>query len=209
MKITKYKLILLLILTLPILFLTACDDADLDLIGLVIEAWAEENGLYKDGKFSPYPMAQKAAEDTIGEITNKEPFIQLDGLDVIRDIEKADELAEQAWKEKEKEKLIKAINLRPKDWRLREQEAAFSLSQESIGKGISLNDSDSIILNQVRAGGDCVNLRTQQLEFRESLFEEHMSSDEDRQSDMQYVQSEAQEELQLIYATKQTPFCDQ
>ena len=212
MKTTKHKLILFLILTLPILFLTSClelSDADWELVEVAFESWAEENGLLENDQWQPDGVVTKAVENTIGDLTNKEENVQFDGLTVIRDIEKADELAEQAWKEKEKEKLIEAINTRPKDWRLREQEAAFSLSQDSIGKGIGLTDSDLIILKQVNAGADCVNLRTQQLEYRESLFEKHMSSDEDKQFEMQFIQSEAQEELQGIYSTGQTSFCDQ
>jgi hypothetical protein len=209
MKTNKQQFILILILSLPILFLSACEGADLDLLEIAFEAWAEENNLYENGEYKPANMAKVAVDDLIGDITNSEENVQFDGIAVVRDIEKADELAEQAWKDKEKEKLVEAINTRPEDWRFREQMAAFSLSQDDIGQGVGVNESDSIIRKRVREGGDCVNLRTQQLEYRESLFEEHMSSDDQKQFEMQYIQSDAQEELQGIYATGNTPFCDQ
>ena len=44
MKITK-KILLVLILLLPVLLLTSCEDADWDLLEIAFESWAEENGL--------------------------------------------------------------------------------------------------------------------------------------------------------------------
>ncbi|NQS92577.1 MAG: hypothetical protein HQ574_09225 [Chloroflexi bacterium] len=215
MKITKYKLILLLILTLPILFLTACDDADLDLIGLVIEAWAEENGLYKDGKFSPYPMAQKAAEDTIGGITNKEPFIQLDGLDVIRDIETADKLASEALVDFDTSKISSAVSIRPLDWRLHEQEGAVWLAnQNSAAAESAYAQSDELLQESLLNGGNCLALRRSQLQTRLGTLWEAVKTYESqsgkKQGDARHLRDMHKfvgEELSDINTHNESDFC--
>ena len=75
MKTTKHKLILFLILTLPVLFLSAClelSDADWELVEIAFESWAEENGLLENDQWQPDGVVVKAVENTVGNMTNKE-----------------------------------------------------------------------------------------------------------------------------------------
>ncbi len=211
MKNTKHKLLLLLIIAISILFLTSCEDLsddDWELVEIAFESWAEENGLLENDQWQPDGVVIKAVEDTVKGITNSEKDVQLDGLDVIRDIEKADDLAEMAWLTNDGDKMKEAVNMRPDDWRLHEQDDAFTLDRDNISEGYS-NESDSIIREQVKRGADCVNLRIKQLEYRASLLEPLRNQNSETHMEMQKIQLQAQEELQGIYATGQTPFCDE
>ena len=96
MKKNPNKLLLVLILTLPTFILSGCEDTDWDLLEIAFEAWAEDKGLYENGKWKPEGVVKNAVNETIADITNQEESVQLDGLNVIRDIEKADKLADQA-----------------------------------------------------------------------------------------------------------------
>ena len=99
MKTTKHKIILLLILTLPILFLTSCyelSDADWELVEIAFESWAEENGLLENDQWQPDAVIVKAVEDKVAEITNEDTAVQLDAVNAVRDMEKATQLADEA-----------------------------------------------------------------------------------------------------------------
>ena len=194
MKTTKHKLILFLILTLPILFLTSClelSDADWELLEVAFESWAEENGLLENDQWKPDSVVEKAIENTVGNMTNKEPFIQLGALDdVIRDIDRADELASEAMMQDDLQKMQTAIELRPKDWRLREQNSVLwesvwasnpeeddeSFHAEYPGVENGTFEADDIILEQIKQSGDCVKHRRQQLEYREILLSDALNN---------------------------------
>ncbi|MGB2963972.1 MAG: hypothetical protein WBB69_08300, partial [Anaerolineales bacterium] len=89
MKTNRKKLIYVLIVILPLLFLSACEDTDTELLENALEAWAKKNDLYVNGEWKPEGVVLKAAQDTIGNITNSNEKVQFDALDVMRDIEKA------------------------------------------------------------------------------------------------------------------------
>jgi len=161
------KLLLILMICLPALFLSGCWDVDEEILEIFIESWAEHNGLYKDGKYSPVPMVQKVAEDTIRDFTNDEPFIQLDGLDVIRDIEKADQLADEAMVNLDTAKMSSAVSIRPHDWTLQEKDAAVWLAHGNAAAAqAAFSRSDDILLESVANGRDCIQLRQHQLKVR-------------------------------------------
>lgn len=161
------KLILILMICLPALFLSGCWDVDEEILEIVVESWAEHNGLIKDGKISPIPIVQKVAEDTIRDFTNDEPFIQLDGLDVIRDIEKADQLADEAMVNLDTAKMSSAVSIRPHDWTLQEKDAAVWLAHGNAAAAqTAFSRSDDILLESVAKGEDCIQLRQHQLKVR-------------------------------------------
>ena len=175
MKTTTHKLLLLLIIALPILFLTSCEDLsddDWELVETAFESWAEENDLLDNGEWKPKGVVTKVVEDTIGDFTNKEENVQFDGLGVIRDIEKADELSSEAFEQNDLQKMKTAIDLRPEDWRLREQNSVlwasvwsynrdddktFLAEHPAVDNGVV--EADDFIREQVKQGGDCVELR--------------------------------------------------
>ncbi len=208
---TLKKITLLIIFLLPVLFLTSCEDADWDLLEIAFESWAEENNLYEDGEWQPDGIITKAVEDTIKDITNNQTKVQIDGLDVIRDIEKADEIASDAMLSMDTVEMAKAIELRPYDWTLREQHAMAWAMQPNPPEEPFL-DSDNLIRKQMYSeGGDCVKLRTQQLEYREILLSDTINEcAKGIQCDNSYLASElesVQEQLFYIYDGLPIAFC--
>lgn len=218
MKTTKHKLILFLILTLSILFLTACSelsDADWELLEVALESWAEENGLLENDQWQPDGVVIKVVEKTIADFNNEKIYVELDGLDVVRDIEKADQLASEAMDKNDQEKMQAAIELRPKDWRLQEQNAVLWSTSANSRPDI-VNDSyvhsTDLIEEQIERGGDCVTLIKQQLEYREQLLSDQIiiCSNTLDCDDTQLVRKliYTQDKLFNLYESGTTPYCD-
>ncbi|MCJ7716718.1 MAG: hypothetical protein MUO54_09380 [Anaerolineales bacterium] len=213
-KITR-NLLLILIMLIPVFFLSGCENVDWDLLEIFVQAWAEEEGLYKDGKYSPYPMAQKVAEDTIGDITNKKPFIELDGLDVIRDIEKADQLADEAMLDLDTAKMSSAVSLRPHDWILQEKDAAVWLAHGNAAAAqTAFAQSDDLFLESLTNGEDCVRLREQQLKKRrDTLFDVSGTCQKDPNctdsefTDLWTEYTNTSRMLSEIFISKKSDFC--
>ena len=90
------------------LLLTACSDAEWELIEEFFVVWAEENGLFVDDKLQIDKAATTLIKNEINKVLQPEENIQLDGLDVIKDIEKADELSNQAMEDFDPEKMQSA-----------------------------------------------------------------------------------------------------
>lgn len=213
MNTTIRKIVLFLILTLPILFLSACEDADMDLLEIAFEAWAEENNLYSNGTYKPENAIKIAVKDTIGDITNAEENIQFDGIGVVRDIERADELASEALTQNDLRKMRTAVGLRPNDWHLQEQNAVlWSVNSQGSYANDAFVDSNKLLKEQIQQGGNCVALRRQQLEYRENLLSDNIlkcsqlsACDE---GVLVHQLEYAQEELFRIYETGATQFCE-
>jgi hypothetical protein len=171
MKTIIQRLKMLLIITIPVFFLSSCEDADLDLLEMVFEAWAEENGLYENGEYKPQNVVEKAVDDYLGQFTNSETSTQFDAIAVVRDIEEADKIANEAMAAMDKDKLEEAIKIRPNDWRLREQMGVLKTSETRVGISTQqFEESNDLIEELVEQGADCVSLQKQQYEYRESLL---------------------------------------
>lgn len=213
MKHPKRSFLLIISALLPILFLSACTESDWYLAELAFESWARGNGLYENGKYKPEGVVVKAVEDTLGEITNREENVQLDGLEVIRDIQKAEDLAHAAFVHKDTDEMQEAVKMRPEDWRLQEQNAALWLyNSNSSAANTAQTTADDLLQNSIR-GGNCVALRKQQLEYRERSIQKSLSECLTKEDCANAALDEAlfntQEELQGIYATGHAAFCDQ
>jgi len=215
MNTTTKKLILVLILVFPVLLLTSCiGEVNWSFVELAVRSWASENNLVENGTWKPAGVVQKVAEDQIAEITNQDRAVQLTGLDVIRDIEKANNLAWHARDTNNPDVMQEAIDKRPGDWRLQEQNAALWLqNSNSAAANNALTESDGMLQNSMR-GENCVALRMQQLEYRENTIQSSLSlcttpiNDYCTKTELDEALFNTQEELLLIYATKQTPFCE-
>jgi len=170
MKTTKHKLILFLILTLPVLFLTSClelSDADWELLEVAFESWAEENGLLENDEWQPDGVVVKAVEDKVAEITNQNAAVQLDARNTVRDMEKANQLANEAMLDLDTAKMSSAISLRPHDWIIQEQDAILWLAHGNAAAAqTAFAQSDDLLLEAVANGGNCVDLKYEQLEKR-------------------------------------------
>ena len=219
MKTTKNKLILLLVLTLPILFLTSCyelSDADWELVEIAFESWAEENGLLEDGNWQPDGVVVKAVEDKVAEITNENAAVQLDAVNVVRDMEKASQLGDEALAELDTAKMSSAVSLRPNDWTLYEKESAvWSANGNRAAVWTSRTKSEDLLLEAVANGGDCRELREQQLRKRRDYF---LAASKTCKKDPNCSETEyrwlwghydtAQAMVNDIYIYDISPFCD-
>jgi len=172
MKIINQRKILILILLLPLLLLSGCEDADLDLLEIAFEAWAEEEHLLVDGKWKPDEVVQKAVENTIADITNQEESIQLDGVNVVRESDNADALAGAAIEEQNPAKMNEALEMRPKDWRIHEQNAVLQTLEGDSHKSLdSIEESNDLLLERAKQSGNCTATHLEQLEYRRDAYE--------------------------------------
>jgi hypothetical protein len=174
MNTTKNKIILLLILTLPVLFLTSCyelSDTDWELVETAFESWAEENGLLENDQWQPDAVIVKVVEDKVAEITNQNAAVQLDAVNTVREMEKATQLGDEALAELDTAKMSSAVSLRPDDWTLHEKESAvWSANGNQAAAQAARTKSDDLLRESVANGGDCMQLREQQLRKRRDYF---------------------------------------
>lgn len=166
-KINKYRG-LFIIVTLCAQLLSACSDDEWDLMAEFFTVWAEENGVVVDGEIQPGNTLNTIIEDNIGDLLNSDTSVQLDGVDVIRDIEKADEIANNALLNMNPDQMLSAVNLRPYDWRLRENDGVIWLGRGNVAAAqAAFTQSDSLLKASIlQQGGDCLSLRRSQLETR-------------------------------------------
>jgi len=161
------KIPLLLILCLSALLLSGCGELDTDLIAMAIEAYAEDRGIIEGGSYNPMALVRELNKAMVAEVTNDEDFIELDGVDVVKDIEKADQLADEALEELDTAKVQSAVSIRPEDWRLQEKSAAVWLAHENgAAAQTAFTKSDDLLWDSLHYGEDCLTLRRQQLETR-------------------------------------------
>jgi len=110
-------------------------------------------------------------------------------------------------------KIEEAIELRPKDWRLREQNAVL-LGTINTKKGFHdhFYDSDDLLKEQLKQGGDCAKARIEQLEYREILITDAINKCSKKPDcDNYYMVWElehAQDSLYHLYNGNATSFCD-
>jgi len=167
MKTIIKNLIRILILILPLLFLSACDARDEELLVMAWEAWAEENGIFIDGEWQPDGVVTKVVKDTVGNITNTDVKVQFDGLDVVHDIDETKAMAAVALETFDTGKMTLAVSRRPLDWSLLEQEGVVWLANDNGAAALtSFTQSDELLREQLLSGGDCATLRRAQLETR-------------------------------------------
>jgi len=219
MKTTKHKIILLLILTLPILFLTSCyelSDADWELVEIAFESWAEENGLLENDQWQPDAVIVKAVEDKVAEITNEDTAVQLDAVNAVRDMEKATQLADEAMLDLDTAKMSSAVSLRPHDWTLQEKDAAVWLAHGNAAAAqTAFAQSDDLFLESViNNDEDCVWLREQQLtKRRETLFEvarackKNPNCTDSEYADLWSEYKKTNSLLHEIFVTRKSDFC--
>lgn len=163
----KQKHLIIILLVIPVLFLSACWDLDPDLVEEAFESWAEKNDLLENGQWKPEGVVVKAIENTIADATNQDTSVQLEGLDVIRDIEKADNLAAEALTDFDTGKISSAVSIRPLDWRLHEQEGVvWTANGNGAAAETAWAQSDELLKESLLRGGDCATQRRSQLEVR-------------------------------------------
>ena len=109
-------------------------------------------------------------------------------------------------------RMVEAIDLRPNDWRLREQMGVLRTSDTERYLGADQFDtSTELIKQQIENGADCISLRKQQLTYRESLLNDALNNCDDVfECNTTYLTQElefVEERLAHINAGKSTAFC--
>jgi len=215
MKTTIKKFFLCLILILPLLFLSACENPDPELVEKALEAWAKKNDLYVNGQWKPEGVVLKAAQDTIGNITNSDETVQFNALDVLRDIEKAEDLAAEALLSYDTAKMASAISIRPKDWSLQDKDAAiWMVKGNGAAAQSAFTKSDELLRERLLSGGNCFNFRRTQLQNRmfalsDALGEyklRHTPGDPTAEALRAEINRVA-DELHIMNSTKKSDFC--
>lgn len=211
----KVFLRIIVIMMISSLLLTACSDSEWDLAAEFFEVWAEENGLVVDGELQIDDAALGVIKDTVDDISNSEKNVQLDGLDVIRDIEEAEELSDQAVENLNREQMERAIGLRPNDWLLHEKDAVIWGSFHNAAAADSaLLQSDTLLKESLEQGGDCLAARRAQLEARleitwnEIMRQEGYPKQEVEATQLRNIHDAARQELQDMNEFHESPFCD-
>jgi hypothetical protein len=214
MKTTR-KILVVLILLLPVLLLTSCEDADWDLLEIAFESWAEENGLVEDGAWQPDGVVVKAVEDKVAEITNQNAAVQLDGVNAVRDMEKATELADEAMLDLDIAKMSSAVSLRPNDWRLHEQEGVVWLANANgAAAQTAFTNADELLLESLQSGGDCFAMRRTQLENRMFALSDALAAVRLENPGgpafevLQVENRRVADELSMMSTSQQSDFCE-
>jgi hypothetical protein len=196
------------------MLLTGCSESDWEYLFMGFMAWGEEHNIIDDNGFHPSALAAVVASDTVDDWTNAPEAVQLDGLDVIRKIEMANDLSAQALKELDPEKMEQAINLRPDDWTLYETDAILWAAKENgVAASEMLFEADTRLKESLQYGDNCVEARRAQLHRRLALIWDEIKKQENEgrevndTSELQYMYDFSAQELNEIDSSGWTEFC--
>jgi hypothetical protein len=216
MKNNKSKVVLILLILLAAFSMTACEDADEELMEKAFLAWL--GGEIDGGKAEDIAnhVIQKVIRQTVQEVTNTDESVQLAGLDVIEQIEIADNMSERALEDLDTARMAKAVNMRPDDWRLQEKDGAVWVANGNAAAAqTAFMKSDDLLRNSLQHGGHCPTLRMQQLQTRRQTLQQAAvtcKTDYSCQSDEEFaLQTEIAEVdvlLQKADATGIPAFCE-
>lgn len=213
MRNKKRSVISLLVLILLSLILGGCDEFDQQLVFEIIAAWAGEDASADSIEGKVILIAQEAWDQTRKEFINAEEAVQLNGLDVIKDIERAEELSKEGLTPGNEHLLNEALELRPEDWRIRERDAVLWTMNGNPAATMSAEDiSDDLVQDQINNGGDCLYLRLQQLRYREQTYQDNYGNCRLRYecnlTEYQAAHTFVQKEIKSLEETNQTWFCE-
>lgn len=213
-KMRHFKKLVIIALVCALL-LTACSDAEWELIEEFFVVWAEENGLFVDDELQIDKAATTLIKNEINNVLQPEENIQLDGLDVIKDIEKADELSNQALEDFDPEKMQSALKIRPDDWRLHEDDAALAAAQGDVaGVMKATARSDQLVIQSVKFEENCLAVRRAQLETRLETTWSAILAFESRPENkgmdavlLRELHTTTRDELKEMNEFSESPFC--
>jgi hypothetical protein len=215
MKTHRKKLVSTLILILPLLFLSACENTDTELAEKAFEAWAKKNNLYVNGQWKPEGVILKTVQNTIGNITNSDENVQFDALEVLRDIDKAEDLADEALLSYDTAKMASAISIRPKDWSLQDMDAAiWMVKGNGAAAQSAFTKSDELLRERLLSGGDCFIMRRTQLQDRMFALKDVLNEYDYKNSPgdptaaaLRAEINRVADELHVMNQNKQSDFC--
>lgn len=179
--IKKWKLVSLIMISILVcsIFLTGCDDSDWEYLFWGLMVWGEEHNVIVNEEFQPGALAALVAKDATDDWMNTLESVQLDGLGVVHEIEKANELSDQALAELDSSKIREAIAIRPNDWVLHEKDAIiWAAYHNGAAADAAILQSDTLLKESLRPGDSCIAARQSQLNQRMSLLWEEIKRQE-------------------------------
>jgi hypothetical protein len=208
----KQRSTIILLILVVVLILSACEDADAELLGEIASVWLAENEILSpEEKLNVLGLADELLNETMAEISRENEAIILDGLtSVIDDIEDADMWSNKALATGDTVYIQKAIDLRPEDWRYREDAVALWIAE---GNESAANEqatkADQIIIDAIEHGWDCPTLRLEQLiRRRDALKRAPTDSDGDILYTSRLIESIESEISSLVHGQLEGTFCD-
>jgi hypothetical protein len=169
MKSLKTKTALMVLILLAAFSVASCDEMDSKLMEAVIVNWlgGVDADMYDTADKVLTGLTRKAIQQTVDQVTNTEESIQLEGFDVVEDIETANNMSDRALEDLDTAKMASAVKMRPGDWRIQEKDGAVWLANGNAAAAqTAFTNSDEMLLQSLSHGGDCAALRTQQLQTR-------------------------------------------
>jgi hypothetical protein len=172
-----------LLLMMPLL--AGCEQkALLDLVAQMAVEWAAENQLItvaQDGSKSinwvqvGVYQGQKWWSGTTG---NLGVDTALDVGPIAHSVYQADKLAEEGMANQDPAKLEEAIDKRPGDWNYRDQKAAIlAATGDNGGAQVAFDESETLVKQRVREGGNCRGLYQNMLRGRMAALERQLEID--------------------------------
>ena len=136
--------------------LSGCDE-DL-LIDLAVE-WSIDNGIYDGDENIDYVnLGREMTDDAIDSFFGDETQAQLESGEVVNDVRRADQMANQGASTGDVTLIDDAITVRPNDWSYTEKRSAVLLAQGETGLwSQSKSNSTTLVQNSIANGANCVN----------------------------------------------------
>ena len=208
----KQRSMIILLVLLVAITLSACEDADAELLGEIASVWLAENEILSpEEKLNVLGLVDELLDETMAEISRENEAIVLDGLTtVIDDIDDADNWAARAMATGDTAFIQNAIDLRPEDWRYRENAVALWVTEgnESAANEQAMK-ADQIIIDAIEHGWDCSSLRLEQLiRRRDALQNAPHDADRDILYTSRLIESIESEISSLIHGQLEGTFCD-
>ena len=127
-----------------------------------------------DGYFAPATGRLGAIVREDGQLINA----ALDGAEVVRKQEEADELAAAGTEQRDLDLINQAIALRPGDWSYHDQRAALLLGQnDDAAAQASFAESERLVRERIKAGASCRPLMLNMLRHRANALEANVKYD--------------------------------
>jgi hypothetical protein len=178
------RILALVLLTLVAPILAACDDADIDFVAELAVVWAEEKGvLTPEGGINwigvGYYQGKIWKDGTTGD----------DLLDTalavgptVYNFKSADEKAQAGLEQGDVALIDQAIAQRPRDWSYHDKKAAVLIAQGDLDSALSsMDESEQLVSERIRNGGDCEVLRLNMLRNREQALLAQLEANPDNE----------------------------
>ena len=213
MRTSKHLAKLVLLSLVCLLLLSACSDADWDAALDALIIWAEGQGYIQNEQVQVGALAKGVMQGYVNELANEEASVQLDGLGVVDEHEKANQLSDQAMQNLDNAAMEDALDLRPYDWTIHDKNGVLLGTQgQSDDAQEAFIEADTLLLEGLGPEDDCREARIAQLDQRLENIRYQIQLQENAtgqtNAELHALEQQTVMELDAIYGTNSTPeFC--